>query len=170
MRAEVARSCLLLDRSLFAPGMFGIFGHHFERMKVDIAVRTISRAKSATDAPVFDNHFQRIAAANRTDRAANHAERIAALAAARRNKVVIEAQSVAYQSRNAVMSVRAGIYASVAPRAVFEVEHQQTLCLHQSLRKKLIDRHTLHHFKSLLICETPFLGNHFKSATHIRKL
>ena len=76
--------------------MFEIFGHHFERMKIDVAVRTISHAESAADAPVFNNDFQRIAPANRPDGAADHTKRIAALAAARRNEVMIESQSVAY--------------------------------------------------------------------------
>src|SRR5215470_5347010 len=68
------------------------------------------------------------------------------------------------------MSIGAGIYTSIAARAIFKIEHQQALCFHQSLGKELVDRNALYHFEPLLVGETPLFGNHFKAAPHIRKL
>ena len=81
--AEVAAGGFLFDGGFFAAGMFGIVSHDFERMKVDVAVGAIARAEAATDAPIFNDNFERITAANGADRAADHAEGIAALAATR---------------------------------------------------------------------------------------
>ena len=79
--AEIAGGGLLFHNGFFATGPFWIVGHHFEGVKVDVPVRAIERAKPAADTPIFDNDFQGIAAADGADGAANHAERVAALAA-----------------------------------------------------------------------------------------
>src|SRR5579883_197119 len=111
MGAQIARGRFLFNGSFFASRMIRILGHDFEGMQVDVAVRTIARAEAAADAPVFNNHFQRIAPANGADWAANHAERVAALTAARCDQIVIEAQSIAHQPRNAVVRIGACVNA-----------------------------------------------------------
>src|ERR1700747_2499637 len=52
VRAEIAGSCFLLDDGFFAAGALGVLDHHFERMQINVAVRTILRAKAAADAPI----------------------------------------------------------------------------------------------------------------------
>ena len=131
--AEVARSGFLLDGGFFAAGMLGIFGQDLEGMKIDVAVRTVARAKATADAPIFDDDFQRIAAANGADGAANHAKWVAALAAACGDEKMIEAEAIADKARDAVVSIGASVHASVATRAVFEIEDQQALRFHQAL-------------------------------------
>ena len=70
--------------------MLGIIRHHFKWMKVDVAVGAILGTEAAADAPILDYNLKRIAAANRAHRAAHHAERIFALAARRRYKIIFE--------------------------------------------------------------------------------
>src|SRR5713101_1478433 len=74
MGAEIAGSRFLLHGCLLAPGMFRIIGHHFEGMQIDIAVGAIARAEAAADAPILDDYFQGISAADRADGAADHAQ------------------------------------------------------------------------------------------------
>src|ERR1700694_1116597 len=90
VRAEIARSGFLLDGRLLAPGPLRIIHHHFEWMQIDVDVGAILRAEAAADAPILDDNFERISPSNRADRAADHAERVAALAAARGDKVLVE--------------------------------------------------------------------------------
>src|SRR5215813_11545723 len=80
VHAEIARSGFLLDNCFLATSIFGIVGHNPEEMKIDITVQTIANAEPAADAPILDDDFEQIAAANRADQAADHAKRIAALA------------------------------------------------------------------------------------------
>src|SRR3974390_3186202 len=68
VRAKIAGRGFLFDDGFLPPHLLGIVGHHFEGMKVDVAVGTITRAKAAADAPVFDDHFERMAAADGADR------------------------------------------------------------------------------------------------------
>ena len=131
--AEVARSGFLLDGGFFAAGMLGIFGQDLEGMKIDVAVRTVARAKAAADAPIFDDDFQRIAAANGADGAANHAEWVAALAAACGDEKMIEAETIADQASHAIVCVGAGVHAGIATRAIFKIEHEEALRFHQTL-------------------------------------
>src|SRR5258707_4143958 len=51
--AEITGCSFLLDRGFLAARMFGIFGHYFERMKVDVSVRAIRRARTAAKNPAF---------------------------------------------------------------------------------------------------------------------
>src|SRR5258708_28108333 len=81
VRAEIAGGRFLLDDGFFSAGVLGIVSEHFEWMQVDVAVGAIARAEAAPDAPVFDNDFNGIAAADGADGAADHADRVAALAA-----------------------------------------------------------------------------------------
>src|ERR1700674_1969763 len=108
-------------------------------MKIDIPVGAIARAEAAADTPIFNNDLERIAPANRTNRTADHAERIAALPAGSGDKIVVEAQTLAHQARNAIMRVGACSDAGVAAGAILQIQDQQTLRFHQSLRKELID-------------------------------
>src|ERR1700682_3097005 len=114
MRAEIARSSFLLDDRLLAPGPLGIVDHHFEWVQIDVAVRTILRAEATADAPIFDDDFERISPSNRADWAADHAERVAALAAARGDKILVEAQAIADETSDAVVCIGAGIDACIA--------------------------------------------------------
>src|SRR5271163_1736668 len=82
MRAQIAGSGFLLDGGLLAPSVFWIVHDHFKGMQINISVRAIPCAQAATDAPILDDHFQRISPANRAHRAAHHTQRIAALPAA----------------------------------------------------------------------------------------
>src|SRR5215472_18210836 len=69
VRAEIARRGFLLNDRFLAAGIFQVVRQHFEGMQIDIAVRTIARAKPAADAPILDDNLEGIAAANRADRA-----------------------------------------------------------------------------------------------------
>ena len=131
--AQIAGSGFLFYDRFGAAGMIGIFVHHLERMQIDIAVRTVACAQAAADAPILDDDFERIAAANGADRAAHHAERIAALPATGGNQILLEAQAIANQTGNAIVSVRAGVNAGIAARAFLQIEDQQTLRFHQAL-------------------------------------
>src|SRR5215472_13389650 len=103
MRAKIAGRGLLPDGCLLAARALWIVHHHFERMKIDVSIRAILRAQPATDAPILDDDFQRISPADGTYRASHHTQRIAALPATRGYQILIEAQSVAYQPRHAVV-------------------------------------------------------------------
>src|SRR5260370_7624647 len=105
VRAKIARSSLLLDRRLLAAGSLRIVNHHFEWMQIDVAVGTILRAQAAADAPIFDDDFERIAPANRTDRAADHTKRVAALAATRGNEILVEPQPIPHDPRAPVLTI-----------------------------------------------------------------
>ena len=107
-----------------AAGMIGIFIHHLKWMQINIAVRTIPRAQATTDAPILDDDFERIAAANGADRAAHHAQGIAALAATGGDQILLEAQTIAYQSGDTIVCVRASVNAGVAARAFLQIEDQ----------------------------------------------
>jgi hypothetical protein len=161
--AQVAGSGFLFYDGFGAAGMIGIFIHHLERMQINIAVRTIARAKTAADAPVLDDDFERVTAANGADRTAHHAKRIAALPATGSNQILLEAQAIAYQAGNAIVSVRASVYAGVAARAFLQIENQQTLRFHQALGKKLIQGHGVDRFKTLLIGEAALRRDSFQA-------
>src|SRR5580698_6652361 len=133
---KVARSRLLLDHRFFLALCVGQIRRYVERMHVDIAVWTIFRAQAAADAPIFNNHFQRIPAADRSHRATDHAKRIEALAAGSGDQVVIETKSLAHEARHSVMSVGASEYAGVTTRAAVQIQQQQALGFHQTLCEK----------------------------------
>jgi hypothetical protein len=61
----------------------------------NVAVWAICGAEPATYAPILDDDFERVTAANRTDRAADHTERVSALPARGGDKVFVEANTVA---------------------------------------------------------------------------
>ena len=78
---QIARSCFYTRAGDLAAWHYGVIEFHWERMQVDIAVRTIAGAKAATDTPVFNDDLQRVPPPDRAHRAADHAQRISALAA-----------------------------------------------------------------------------------------
>src|SRR6266852_1845388 len=169
VRAKIARRRFLLDGRLLAPGPLRIVDHHFKWMQIDIAVGTILRAEAAADTPVLDDNFERVSPSNRANRAADHAERVAALPAARGDKILVEAQAVADQTRDAVVRVGASVDASVAARAILQIQNQQALCFHQTLREELIDRDVVNHLHSLLIGSAAFGGDGFETGSNARK-
>src|SRR5207253_2893765 len=105
---------------------------------VDVAVWTVLGTEAAADAPVLDNDFERIAASDGADRAAHHAQRIAAVPARCGHQVLVETLPFAHQPRYAVVSIRAGPHARIAARAPLQVHDQQALSLHQSLRQEIV--------------------------------
>lgn len=107
----------MLYDGFVATGMIRIGGHYVEWMEIDISVWTILRAESATDAPVFDNYFERITTADGAYRATDHAKRIAALATTCGDEELIETQTIADQTGNTIVSIGAGVHASIATRA-----------------------------------------------------
>jgi hypothetical protein len=105
---KIARRRLLLDHRFLPALRIGQIRGYVETMHVDIAVGAILSAEAAANAPIFDNHFQRIPAADRAHGATDHAKRIEALAAGSGNQVVIETKSLSNEPRHSVMSVCAG--------------------------------------------------------------
>jgi hypothetical protein len=169
VRAEVARSSFLLDRRFFSAGSLRIINHHFEWLQIDVAVGTILRAEAAADAPIFDDNFERISPSNRADGAADHAQRVAALAATRGDEILIEAQAIADETRDSVVSVSASVDAGIAARAVLQIQNQQALRFHQALREELIDGDAANHLHALLICGAAFGGNGFEAGSNAGK-
>lgn len=104
-----------------------------ELVQIDVSVRTVVRAESATYTPILNNYFKRIAAAYRTNGAPYHAEGIAALPARGRDQIMIESQTITNQSRDAIMRIGAGLHALIAARAAVQIKYQQTLRVHQPL-------------------------------------
>src|SRR5450755_4109365 len=139
-------------------------------MHVDISIRAVFRAQPATDAPVFDNHFQRIAAPYGANRTAHHAQRIAALPAGGSHQIFLETQPLADQARHAVVRIGAGSHASVAARAAFQIQYQQTLRLHQTLSQKMIQRHAGGRRQTLLILLLSLPGQNFQAAANLWEL
>src|SRR6202035_5959489 len=86
--AKITGGCLLLDNGLFVPWIFVIVGLRGKRMQIDVSVWAIFCAQAAADAPVFNNDLERVAPADRSDGAAHHAERVAALPAGRCHKEI----------------------------------------------------------------------------------
>lgn len=114
---QIARGGFLFYYCSGAAGVIGIFVHHLKGMQIDVSVWAIARAETAADAPIFNDDFQRIAATNGAYWAAHHAERITALAATGGNQILLKAQAIANEPRDTIVSVRAGVDASVATRA-----------------------------------------------------
>ena len=140
---EIAARSFQPGARYHAARLRGVVDLHRERMHINVAVWTIAGALAAADAPILDNDLHRVAAANGADRTTDHAQRIAATAAGGRDQELVEAQSVADQAAHAVVRIGAGAHALIASRAAIQIEHQQTLSLHQSLVQELLHRHIL---------------------------
>ena len=169
VRAEIARSSFLLDHRLLAASSFRIVNHHFEWVQIDVAVRTILRAEAAADAPILDDDFERITPANRTHGAADHAQWVAALTATGGDEILVEAQAIADEPRDAVVCIGAGIDASIAARAIVQIQNEQALRFHQSLREELIDGDVVNHLHALLICGAALGGSGFETGSNAGK-
>src|SRR5258708_40246776 len=138
VRAEVAGSCFLLDGGFLAAGAFGIIHHHFERVQINIAVRTILRAEAATDAPILDDDFERISPSNRTDGAADHAKRVAALAATRGDEILVESQAIADEAGDPRVRAGAGIDTNGPARSNFANQKYKGFPLPPYLREEIV--------------------------------
>ena len=92
-------------------------------MQIDISVGTVVGAQTAANAPVFNDDFQRVAAADGADRASHHAKRIATLPAGSGHEIFIEAQTFANQTADALMGIGAGAHALIATCAFLEIEN-----------------------------------------------
>jgi hypothetical protein len=121
---QIARRGFHTYTGYLVSGMRGIVEFGRKGVKIDIPVRTIIRAQTTANAPVFDDHFQRVAPPDGADGASHHAKRVAALAARCSHKILIEAQTFADQSAYTLMGIRAGSNALVTARALFEIEYQ----------------------------------------------
>ena len=155
--------------AIFPSRMRGIVEFHRERMQVDVAVGAVVRAQAAADAPVFDDDLERVAAADRADRAADHAQRIAALAAGSGDQVFVEAQTFADQAGDAVVGIGASAYALIAARAALQVENQQALGFHQAVGEKLINWQRLQLSCAAAILRGAFLCNGLEFGAHFRE-
>src|SRR5438128_1427916 len=115
---------------------------HFQRMHVDVAVRAKLGAFAATDAPVLDDDLEIFLASNRANRALRHTKRVTTGSTSSGDKKVIVAQTVAQQAGHAVVGLCASAHASVAVRAIVEIDEQEILRLEQSQAKKIIEPKT----------------------------
>ena len=136
IQTQIARSGLELHARNSSARVRRVIQFNRERMHIDISIRTIVGALSATDTPVLDDDLQRIAAANGADRATNHTQRIAALPARGGHQISIESQSITNKPADAIVSIGASPHALVAAGAAIKVENQQTLRFHQALVEK----------------------------------
>jgi hypothetical protein len=102
-------------------------------MQIDISVGTVGGAKTAANAPVFDDYLQCIAPPDGAHGASDHAERVATLPAGGGHEIFIEAQTFANQTADALVGIGTGADALVAACAFLQIEHKKALRLHQSL-------------------------------------
>src|SRR5580700_2772292 len=117
IQAKIARRSFYLHARHLASRMRRIIQFDRKRMHVDISVWTIAGAKSATNAPILNNDFERITPPDRTHRTTDHAKRVAALPARGCYQITIEAQPFADQTAHAIMGVSTGPHALIATRA-----------------------------------------------------
>ena len=82
---------------------------------------------------------------------------------------MVEAQAIADETRYAVVRVGASVHASIATRAVLQIQNQQALRLQQSLRQELIDGNVLNHLHALLIGRVAFRRDGFKACSNARE-
>ena len=92
-------------------------------MQVDVAIGAAVGAQAAPDAPVLDDDFEGVTAADGTDRATDHAKRITTLATGGGDQVFVKAQSLAHQAAHSVMGVGTRSYALITAGAAFQIEH-----------------------------------------------
>src|SRR4029077_10369538 len=138
-------------------------------MQVDVAIGAIVCAQPAPDAPVFDDDFEGIAAADGTDRATDHAQRVSALAAGSGDQIFIEAETLADQSADSIMSVGTCSHALIAAGAAFQIEDQQALRLHQAVRKELVHGQVLHLRQAQAVFFEPFPGSQLQATSNVGK-
>jgi hypothetical protein len=78
---EITRSSLYPHAGDFSARLRWIVHLDGERMQIYVSVRAVIRTQAASDAPILNNHFQGVSAADRSYRATHHAQWIAALSA-----------------------------------------------------------------------------------------
>src|SRR6266403_1690288 len=100
--------------------MRGIVEFSREGMQIDVPIGTVGGAKAAADAPVFDDYLERVAPPDGADRASDHAERIAPLAAGSGQQLLVGAQTVADRAAASLMGSGTGADAVVAARAFLQ--------------------------------------------------
>jgi hypothetical protein len=167
--AKVAGSRFLSCASNHAPRMVRIVEFNREGMQVNIPVGTIVRAQPAADAPILNDYFQSVPPPDRTDGAANHAQRIAALTARCRHQILIEPQPLADQSTYTLMSIRARSHALVATGTLLQIQNKQTLRFHQTLREKGINRNVPDLLNVFPVFLNSFASHTFEALPHFRK-
>jgi hypothetical protein len=91
-------------------------------MHADAAIGAVLGTQAAADTPVFYHYFEGSSPPDSADRATDHAQGIAALAARRGNEVLVESQALPNEPGDAVMRVRTGPHAGVAPSALLQVQ------------------------------------------------
>ena len=67
------------------------------------------------------------------------------------------------------MSIGASVHAGVATRAFLQIENEETLGLHQTLRKELIDGHAVNHLHALFVGHLAFGSDGFKTGADTRE-
>ena len=119
----------------------GIRAITVELVDGDVAVGAVRGAEAAADAPVFNDDFERVAAADAPDWDSQPCR-----AGSRhwRQDVATRYLSKRTPSRrrrgNAVVRLRARLHALIAPRTFLEVEDEQALGVHQALRQEAVQR------------------------------
>jgi hypothetical protein len=165
--AEITGSSLYSHAGDFSARMCWIVNLDRKGMQIDVSVRAVVRTQTASNAPILDNHFQRISAADRSHWAPHHAQWVATLPARGGDQILVETQAFAHKPANPVVSVCASAYALIAARAAVQVEHEQALRFHQAVCEELIDRQVLHLGEALAILGKAFACDGFQSRPHI---
>jgi hypothetical protein len=141
--AEVARRGLDSGAGNFPSGMRGIVEFDWKGVQIYVAVRAVVGAETASDAPIFDDDFERVSTADGAHGAPDHAQRITALAAGSCHEIFVEAQALAHKAADSIVRVGASVHALIAAGAALQVEHEQTLSLHEAVGQELIDWQSL---------------------------
>src|SRR4051812_32907989 len=137
--AQVARCSFVYHVRLLRNPFLVEAGHHRKFLQIDVAVRAAFDTRSAANAPIFNDDFQRSFAADGADGTAHHAQRIAAVPAGGCDQEAVEAQAVADQAGHSIVSVGTSLHALITTRAAIQIQHQQALRLHQPLCEELIN-------------------------------
>ena len=121
VETEIAGGCLGVDFRDFLSRMHKIIYLHIKRMHVDVAIRAGVGTETAADTPILNDNLQTVTSADGTYGAADHAQRIFAVAAGCSDEILIPAQPIANQSADALVGVSAGADALVASSTAFEI-------------------------------------------------
>ena len=91
------------------------------------------------------------------------------LAAGSCDQIFVKPKTIADQSTDAVVCVRACPYALVASSAAIEVEHQQALRFHEPLCQKRINWHVLDLCKALPILSSAIASDYLETRADLGK-
>ena len=131
---QVTRCSFYVHAGDLPARMSGIVQFDGKRVKIDIAIRAVVGAQAAANTPVLDDDFEGVTSADGADGASNHAQGIATLPAGSGHQVFVEAKSLAYQPADAIMRVGTGSNTLITTGAALQIEHQEALRFHQSVR------------------------------------